>query len=43
MEQKQCGFTAAQASAAQDNASANTPTPLAIAPDASAAMSASGG
>src|SRR5690242_18025048 len=33
MEQKQCGFTAAQASAAQDNASANTPTPLAIMPD----------
>ena len=43
MEQKQCGFTAAQASAAQDNASANTPTPLAIMPDASAVMSASGG
>ena len=42
MEQKQCGFTNAQTSAAQDNASANTPTaPIAGVSDA--AMSASGG
>jgi hypothetical protein len=42
MEQKQCGFTAAQTSAAQDNTSANA-MGLVSMPDASMATSASGG